>query len=127
MATRNYSSTTEKARAQRKRTKIKGDLPRFLRQALRFKKHNAAKKGILFELDLEWLQKQPMQCAITGKSFEIPAKGIGLLTPSFDQKVAGLGYTKENTQLICFWLNAAKGQWSEADIRALIREAALVV
>lgn len=116
-----------KASAARKRQKIKGDLPRYLKQALRFKRHNAKKSGIEFDLDEEWLQKQPLMCAVTGKQFVIPESGLGPLTPSFDRRDASKGYTKENTQLICFWLNAAKGQWPEATIRDLILEAAEVL
>lgn len=121
------SKSLKSNRERQRRATVKLDLTTFLVHSLKFKRYQAKKKGIPFDLDEEWVLQQPKMCAITGKKFEIPAEGLGPLTPSFDQKIAGLGYTKENTQLICFWLNAAKGQWSEADIRALIREAALVV
>lgn len=101
----------------------KTDAYLWLRHNLKAKRYQAKKLGLVFDLDEDWLKKQPMQCAITGQPFVI----IGPQTPSFDQKVAGAGYSKENTQLICFWVNAAKGKWPEDQIRALIREAGKVV
>lgn len=109
------------------RAKLRKDPAQYLRIAMKTVRWRAKNAGLPFELDLEWLQMQPMQCAITGKKFEIPEKGWGPLTPSFDQKIPGKGYTKENVQLICLWVNIAKKDWPESLIRDLIREAGQVV
>lgn len=109
------------------RANRKTDLSRWLRTALKSKRYHAKKQGIPFDLDVEWLQLQPMQCAITGKMFVIPDHGSGPLTPSFDQINPSQGYTKNNTRLVCLWYNYAKGAFPDSDIRALIREAAQVV
>lgn len=101
----------------------KSDAYLWLRNNLKYKRYQAKKQGLLFDIDEDWLKKQPMQCAVTGQPFIV----TGPQTPSFDQKIAGKGYTRENTQLICLWVNYAKGQWPEATIRALIREAGKVV
>lgn len=101
----------------------KSDAYLWLRHNLKSKRYQAKKAGLPYELDEDWLKEQPMQCAITGQPFAV----IGPQTPSFDQKIAGAGYTKENTQLICYWVNTAKGKWPEDQIRALIREAGKVV
>lgn len=119
---RYYHRVRLKKLAQQKeyRISVKDDIPRRLRLGLKCKRYQAKKQGIPFELDPEWLQKQPMMCAITGQKFE----KTGPKSPSFDQKIPGKGYTKENTQLICLWLNHAKHKWSEADICACIVDAA---
>ncbi len=111
------------ALAKRRREKYKADLTKFLLESLRFKRYQAKKKGIPFDLDEEWVLSQPKMCAVTGQLFEIPPSGAGPLTPSFDQKTAGLGYTKKNTQLICLWLNMAYGQWPKTMIHGYMKHA----
>lgn len=113
--------------ALRYRAKLKHDIPKFLQISMKTIRYRAKKSGLPCNIDLEWLQMQRMQCAITGVPFVIPPVGTGPLTPSFDQRIPGAGYTKENTQLICLWLNIAKRDWPEDQIRALIREAGKVV
>ena len=108
----------EAARIQEKRS----DTYLWLKNNLKYKRYQAKKLGLAFDLDEEWLKSQPMMCAISGKSFTVG----GPCTPSFDQKLAGKGYTRENTQLICLWLNMAKRDWPEDQIRALIVETAEV-
>lgn len=109
-------------RAQAKVKEKKSDAYLWLKNNIKYKRYQAKKAGLPFDLDEDWLKSQPMMCAMTGKSFVVG----GPLTPSFDQKLAGQGYTRENTQLICLWLNMAKGQWPEDQIRALIVETAEV-
>ena len=103
--------------------KLKTDLPRYLRNSLKYKRFYAKKTGVDFELDQEWLQKQPLTCAISGMGFVVPPKGMGPLTPSFDRKDPSLGYTKSNTQLICLFLNMAKGNWPQDEILTLLKRA----
>lgn len=110
----------EKAQIQAK----KSDVYLWLAHSLKYKRFQAKKAGLPFDLDEEWLQNQPLMCAVTGQTFEILPKGKGPRTPSFDQRLPGKGYTKENTQLVCLWYNTAKNQWPEEQIRALIVEAA---
>ena len=114
-----YKRKREAARIQEKRS----DTYFWLKNNLKYKRYQAKKSNIAFDLDEEWLKSQPMMCAMTGKSFTVG----GPCTPSFDQKVAGQGYTRKNTQLICLWVNMAKRDWPEDQIRALIQEAGKVV
>jgi hypothetical protein len=116
---RKRDKTKEAAAVQLK----KSDIYVWLCFGLKQKRYTAKKLGLPFEIDAEWLKFQPMQCAVTGQRFVVG----GPQTPSFDQKVAGKGYTRENTQLICLWVNYAKSKWPEDQIRALIREAGKVV
>ena len=119
--------TNKRKRDAKYRANRKTDLSRWLRTTLKSKRYHAKKQGIPFDLDVEWLQLQPMQCAVTGKMFVIPDHGSGPLTPSFDQINPSQGYTKNNTRLVCLWYNVAKSSWPDQDIRDLIREAAQVV
>lgn len=98
----------------------KSDVYLWLRNNLKYKRYQAKKADIPFDLDEDWLKKQALMCAITGQEFVVG----GPKGPSFDQKLPGKGYTKENTQLVCLWVNMAKCNWPEAEIRALIVEAA---
>lgn len=117
----------KRTRDAKYRANRKTDLSRWLRTSLKAKRYHAKKLGIPFDLDVEWIQQQPMMCAVTGKMFLIPDHGSGPLTPSFDQINPSQGYTKNNTRLVCLWYNMAKSSWSDADIRALIKDAAQVV
>lgn len=105
---------------------LKSDLTRFLLSRLKHKRYQAKKQGIPFDLDEEWVLRQPQMCAVTGQMFVINEQGTGPRAPSFDQISPSAGYTKENTQLVCMWYNTAKGAWTEDEIRGLIVEAAAV-
>ena len=120
---RYYHRKRNKAREAAHIQSKKSDVYVWLCYGLKQKRYTAKKLGLPFEIDAEWLKFQPMQCAITGQQFVVG----GPLTPSFDQRLAGKGYTRENTQIICLWVNMAKRDWPEDQIRALIREAGKVV
>lgn len=121
------SKSLKSNRERQRRATVKLDLTTFLVHSLKFKRYQAKKKGIPFDLDEEWVLQQPKMCAVTGQLFVIPPQGAGPLTPSFDQITPGKGYTKSNTQLICLWLNQAYGQWSKSEIHGYIRSASEVV
>lgn len=77
-------------------------------------KARAAAKGTPFDLTLEWLlpRMEAGICEATGIPFDMEASR-GWNTPSLDQISAGAGYTKSNTRLVIFALNAACGTWGE--------------
>ncbi len=116
-------TSKEKLAEQRKRREMRADLPRFLRSALRMKIAACKYRGVECDLDLEWLQQQPLMCALTGAKFEVPPAGIGPKTPSFDRIDHGKGYTKQNTRLVLYWINSARGTWTDEVLRGLIHEA----
>jgi hypothetical protein len=118
-----YYRRRNKAREAAHIQSKKSDIYLWLCHTISRRRYTAKQNGLPFEIDHEWLKSQPMQCAVTGQLFVVG----GPQTPSFDQKVAGRGYTRENTQLICLWVNYAKSKWPEDQIRALIREAGKVV
>lgn len=45
-----------------------------------------------------------------------------LRSVSIDRKDSSLGYTESNVQLVCRWVNLAKGRFSDIDIRAVLDE-----
>jgi hypothetical protein len=53
-------------------------------------------------------------CPITGEPFDFSLVGFNQQNargPSLDQIIPGKGYTNENTQVVVWWYNAAKGSW----------------
>lgn len=66
-------------------------------------------------------------CEATGIPFDLtkPNGERRPFSPSIDQIVPSGGYTKENTQVVCWIYNAAKGAWNHDDVvkmaKALIK------
>lgn len=75
-------------------------------------------------LDYEWawnkLQTQDFKCEVTGVPFEWTSRSpYGL---SIDRIDTDVGYTKENVRFVCWWLNAAMGNWGLAKLKELIKD-----
>lgn len=87
-------------------------------------KKRARDKGLPFDLDMDWIDEQfPKGCAVTG----LPLDPNGSKTPwtvHLDRVVPELGYTKENTRMVCACYNLAKRNWSDSDV--LVMAQALV-
>ena len=77
-------------------------------------KARALSKGLPFNLDVAWLEDKLslMACEATGIPFNLLASR-GWDTPSLDRIIPEAGYTKQNTRLVLFALNAACGAWGE--------------
>jgi hypothetical protein len=89
-------------------------------------KRRAKKAGIECSIThadiLKKLQECNGFCPVTGDPFDLtvltPNKQ-NAYGPSIDQIEAGKGYTPENTQIVCWWYNAAKGDWfTDSEARA---------
>ena len=81
-------------------------------------------KNLDFELDREWVESQPNICSVTCVPFVIEVNhpcGV-----SFDRKDPNVGYTKENTRLVCSWYNTAKSNYPEKQVNLLIIQAGKV-
>lgn len=75
----------------------------------------AKDRNLPFDLDHDWLlvRLERGMCEATGLSFDLAASREWN-TPSLDRIDSALGYTKANTRLVLFAVNAACGNWGEA-------------
>lgn len=92
----------------------RSDLEKIQRIKFTRKKQNTKKHHIPFTIkfeDLVW----PSECPILHIPIDYYAEIRNENSPSFDQKIPGLGYTKENTQIISWRANRIKndGTWEE--------------
>lgn len=84
----------------------------------------ALRRGLPFEITVEWaLQKlvaQGYRCAKTGIALQLVCPHTdttySAFSPSFDRINSSLGYTCENTQVVCLMYNSAKNRFSDEDV-----------
>lgn len=76
------------------------------------------KHGFAFSVDIDWVRKRVVEhgrCEITGIPFDFDVKPRerrrNAFFPSLDQKVAGEGYTPENTRVVLVAVNLALCDW----------------
>ncbi len=85
------------------------------------KEIKARAEGIVFSLTDSWLSFQPKFCPYLGLDFVLEPPGtterLHQLAPTFDRIVPGDGYTPENTRLISWWANRAKGDMPDKEFR----------
>lgn len=97
--------------------------PRFRASRLMIDAKQRAKKNELpFDLDLDWVEEKLNNgfCEATGLGFDfVPSIPARPFTPSLDRIDPSLGYTKENTQVVCWIYNRAKGVHDHASVVTL--------
>ena len=80
-------------------------------------KRRARMKNMEFELDRKWIRKRIKKglCEISGVPFDLQSQSgqLSPRAPTLDRIVPELGYTKENSRMICRALNALFGTWGE--------------
>ncbi len=78
-----------------------------------------------FSLSSEWIDAARAQatCPLTGLVFDQSREGKGRapLGKSLDRFDSALGYTDDNTRVVCCWANSARGEASDAELIALCR------
>lgn len=83
------------------------------------------KRGSVVTITSEWIANKidAGVCEVTGIAFDLsPPNGRRRpFCPSLDQKIPGRGYTIENTQVVCWIYNAAKGNASHEDVMIMAR------
>lgn len=95
------------------------NLPLFL---LANKKHEANRKGLDFNLTLDWYVSHWSQgCEMTGRDFDVPVFGIGrqkrlAWTAEIDRIDPQKGYTMDNCRLVCAIFNRAKMQYTDSEV-----------
>ncbi len=78
--------------------------------------------GFECSVTLAWVRArlEAGRCARTGKRFVLEAgKGAGRphpFAPSLDRIDPAFGYTPDNTQVVCWQYNLAKGTFTDADV-----------
>lgn len=62
------------------------------------------------------------RCALSDMQM-VPGTGRGwtALSPSLDRKIAGGAYSKENVRIVCYCVNAGRGNMSDEDFIAMCR------
>lgn len=98
---------------QSKWRKSKESDPRYRASRLLVDARQRAKKsGLESDLDLDWVTSRIEKglCQVTGISFDLsPSVPARPFTPSLDRINPKLGYMKDNTQVVCWIYNRAKG------------------
>ena len=86
-------------------------------------KNRATKKKVAFDLDVEWLEEKLSigVCEGSGHMLDISGGTRGAFTPSLDRHVPELGYTKDNTKVVCWMYNACKGVSTREDVIKFVR------
>jgi hypothetical protein len=84
-------------------------------------KARSQKQKLPFDLDRDWVQDRLDygRCEVTNIPFDMSMRR-GWNTPSLDRINPAQGYTKKNTRLVLFALNAACGDWGEEKLLAVI-------
>lgn len=88
-------------------------------------KHRAARFGLPFDLDRQWVEEQfKGPCPVTGLEFRFEPGSP--FAPSIDQREPARGYTRENAQVVVWIYNAAKQDFTHEDVlrfaRALVSQ-----
>jgi hypothetical protein len=87
-------------------------------------KDRAKKRGLVFELTKDFVAAQLHlgYCSATNLQFDLSfdKTKINPRSPSLDRIDPTLGYTVENTRMVCWIFNRAKGDGSDADVQMLV-------
>lgn len=82
----------------------------------------AKRRGLAYDLTVEWVEAKIVAgvCEATGRAFELVADNRAWpWAPSLDQVNPKGGYTMDNTKVVVWAYNMAKGPWSEAEFAEL--------
>ena len=108
------------------------DLPYRARSLVTGTKQRAAKKGIDHDITNEWLLERLERgvCEVTGIPFTFTTGeikgGHRSFTPSLDRTDPTKGYTKDNTKVVVWIYNGAKGVGTHEDVMKLVEALANV-
>lgn len=89
-------------------------------------KQRAVKKGIQHNLTVEWLSERLERgvCEVTGLPFTFVSSkikgGHRSFTPSLDRTDPSKGYTMDNTKVVCWIYNGAKGVGTHEDVMRMV-------
>ena len=100
---------------------------RSLYSLLQSSKYRANKRGLEYDLDLDWILAQGSTCKKTGVPLSFTNNGVnyasrGPYTASIDKIDPNGGYTKNNCQLVSWWYNVSKQQFTEEQVYQLCKQ-----
>ena len=87
---------------------------------MRIWKHSALRKGLEFNLDVDYLNSIPMTCYYSGRELTLKANQFNTL--SVDRIDSKKGYTKDNTVFCCHYVNLAKLDLSKEDFISMCKD-----
>jgi hypothetical protein len=89
-------------------------------------RRRAKQRGLPCTITQEWVETKlkHLVCEATGAQLTLVSEGNRRslpFSPSLDQIVAGLGYTPENTMLVCWAWNVLKHGFTEDEVRLWLK------
>lgn len=120
----------ELRRRSRLRGSFENDLALYFRKRVDAVRNQCKHRGIVFDLDAEFLlglwRSQNGKCYYSGIPMKREKKQLGFQcwdAPSIDRKVPSLGYTKDNVVLCCFAVNSFKQSLDEKQFAEMVKNA----
>ena len=101
--------------------KPKGPLWRAAWKLWKAAKYRARKLHLEFSITVDFVFERIKtgKCEVTGADLKLIGGQRSPWSASLDRKNPSIGYTPENSQLVCWIYNAAKGDHSHADVLKL--------
>jgi hypothetical protein len=95
-------------------------------QLLNTARFRARKRGLEFNLDLEWFEEKIASgyCEKTGLAFcyaKPAGRRIAPYSPSLDREDNSIGYTKANTRVVISAFNLAKNEFTEEEFLQIMK------
>lgn len=88
-------------------------------------KHSAKKRGLDFNLDVDWFKERlsNASCELTGLPFHSSAGSLNgrrnFYSPSVDRIDNSLGYIASNVRMVIWGVNLSKNKFADKDLQAL--------
>lgn len=99
---------------------LKRQVGKGLKSCISSARSRAKKKGLPFEIDINWLldraEKFDLKCELSGIPFYSNITGQGksrAFSPSLDRIDCTKGYTEENVRIVLFAVNVMLSDWGE--------------
>lgn len=112
------------------RTKLYELTPRGrARKLLRAARRRALDSGLELDIDATWIEERLRggECEATGLPLHPDSTqftNTAPLAPSLDRHDPNIGYTKDNTMVVSWMYNRAKGEWGAGAVNTLARSLA---
>jgi hypothetical protein len=116
-------------KAERESAEVVQKVEACLRVRIQSAKERARKRGLAFDLTLDWLlaaaKAQGFRCAVTGTRFfeKGPVKSQrDVYSPSLDRVDASRGYTTDNVRIVTVAANIMLQDWGEDVLKKIAKD-----